>query len=59
MGSWAVTYGFCVMNHDNIYPDDIRHGGVSILQHSQARRDTKDFGRSYSNEEGEYCAATI
>ena len=57
--SWTVTHGFCVMNRDDVDPDEIHQGGIPILQHSQARPNTRDFEGSYSNEEREYCVATI
>lgn len=47
------------MNRDDVDPDEIHQGGIPILQHSQARPNTRDFEGSYSNEEREYCVATI
>jgi hypothetical protein len=55
--SWTGTYRFLVMKHGDVDPDEVQHGGVPILLHSQARRDMRNFGRPYSNEEREYCAA--
>ena len=43
MPSWAGTYRFYVMKHSGVDPDDVQHGGVPILQHSQARRDLRYF----------------
>ena len=59
MASWKGTYRFSVMKHCGVDPNEVQHGGVPILQHSQARQDRRKFGRSYSNEEREYCAATV
>jgi len=47
------------MKQGSVDPDEVQHGGVPILWHNQARRDTKNFRRSYSNEEREYCVVTI
>ena len=59
MGSWTATYGFFVMKQGGVDPDEVQHGGVPILWHNQARRNTKNFRKSYSNEEGEHCVATL
>ena len=52
MASWAGTYGFCVMKHGDVDPDDVYHGGVPILRHGQDHRDSI-FWMTYSNEERE------
>ena len=46
------------MIYSGVEPGEVQHGGVSILQHSQARRDARNVGRPYGNEEREYCVAT-
>jgi hypothetical protein len=57
MASYTGTYGFFVMKHGGVDPDDVQHGGVPILQHSQTCRDTRNFGRSYTKEECEHYVA--
>jgi len=59
MASWTGTYRFVVMKHCCADPDEVQHGDVPILQHCQVRCNMRDFGRSYSNEEREYCETTI
>ena len=59
MASRTGTYRFFVMKCGDVEPDDVQRRGVPILQQNQALRDARNFRRSYSNEEGEYCVATI
>jgi len=59
MASQAEAYRFFVMKHGGVDPDEVQYGGVPILRHGQARRDARNFGMSYSNEEREYCVATV
>ena len=47
------------MKHGSVDPDEVYHGGVPILQHSQTRCDMENFERSYNNEEREYCLTTM
>jgi hypothetical protein len=53
MASYTGTYRLVVMKHGVVDPDEVQHGGVPILQHSQARCGTRNLGRSYTNEERE------
>jgi hypothetical protein len=53
------AYRFSVMKHGGVDPDEVEHGYVPILQHSQVRRNTRGFGRPYTNEEREYCVTNI
>jgi len=59
MASWTRAYRFYVMKHGGVDPDEVQQGGVPILQHGQADRDTGNFEMSYNNEEREYYAATV
>ena len=56
---WTGTYGFTVMKHCGVDPDEVQYRGVPILRHSQVRRNRWDFERSYSNEEREHCETTV
>ena len=51
--SWTRTYRFVVIEHCGVDPDEKPHGGVPVLQYSQARSGRRDLGKSYSNEERE------
>jgi len=55
---WVGTYGFHIMKHGDVGPDEVQHGGVPILQHSQARHSLRHFEMSYSNKQREYCRAS-
>ena len=46
------------MIYGGMEPGEVQHGAVPILQHSQAHRDTRNFEKSYNNEEREYCVVT-
>ena len=59
MKSWTGTYGFCVMKHGGVDPDEVEQGGVPILRYGQARHDTGNFWMSYGNEEREYYVAAV
>ena len=59
MTSGTGTYGFSVMKHCGVYPDEVKYRGVPILRHSQVRRNRWNFLRSYSNEEREYCETAM
>ena len=59
VSSWTGTYRFSVMKYCGVEPDEIKHGSVPILQQDQSRRDRRNSGRPYSNEEREYCVATV
>ena len=59
MASWTGAYRFYVMKHGGVDPDEVEQGGVPILQHGQAPRDTVIFEVPYSNEEREYYAAIV
>jgi len=37
--SWAGTYGFCVMKHGVVDPDDVYQGGIPVLLHGPDLRD--------------------
>ena len=53
--SWTGTYRLGIMKQDSIDPDNVDHGCVPILQHSQARYSLRQFGMSYGKEQHEYC----
>lgn len=59
MAPWTETYGFSVMKHRGVDPDEVQQGGVPILQQGQAHLNRRNSGRLYSNEKREYCVATI
>jgi len=58
MASWIGSYGFPIMKHCGVEPDEVKQGSIPILRHNQARRNRRNSGRTYSNEEREYCVAT-
>ena len=52
-GTVNRTYRFYVMKHGSVDPDEVQHGRVSVLQHSQARHDPRNPRVPYSNEQHE------
>ena len=53
------THRFYVMEHGGVDPDEVQHGRVPVLQHSQARHDPRNPRMSYSNEKHEYCRVAV
>ena len=43
------THRIRIMKQDNIYPNDVQHGGVPALEHIESHRDSRHLG-TYDDE---------